>query len=268
MNWQDLDGADTILRVSGGKEFKVRKDILSAASPVLKRMLSTSHPPLDLSRTPVVDVDDSPELLDAFLQSIYPVSGIPTFPDAEALVSFLRLVHKYRAPCALDIVAYYLPLTGDMLPLQRYAIFCACGQEATAEDLARNAPLTSIDHLDPVCDLLTAAQHRRLVHFMVGREQRMREIVSRHREGISGADFGPCGDAAHRLYFDMAIDDVQAAFEADPCFQLDGLEFAPKESIPVSPCTYPCKFNRIGIRKYAETLLGELVDMAKTHPWE
>ena len=89
IEWQTPRDADVILRASGGKEFHARKIILSLSSPVFRDMFSVPQPtPTGSSDLPIVDVDDPPEALGTFLQTIYPGLN-PTINDVGTLASIL-----------------------------------------------------------------------------------------------------------------------------------------------------------------------------------
>lgn len=270
--WKTPPDADVILRTSGGKEFHAHKLVLSLASPVFRDMFSvpqpsTTKPP----QLPTVDVDDSPEALEIFLLIIYPARK-PLIDDIQTLASVLRLADKYDAKDVLDIQWDYLPSTYNNLPpIQMYAILCACGREEEAGAAARRVPFASLKTLDssPLLQLMTIAQYQRLVSFMIARDQRMRNIVNKHHENITNGGRYSCRDTAHSLYPSTIITALQAAFEADPCTQVEkalGLVLS-------APCTFPqceesCKYTVARVRKYAEKLLRELVEMAQNLWWE
>ena len=127
IEWQTPPDADVILRASGGKEFHAHKLVLSLASPVFRDMFSVPQPPpTESSQLPIVDVDDPPEALEAFLQIIYPTRN-PLIEKIETLVAVLRLADKYDAKDILDIHKHHLPsMYSNSSPIQMYAILCAC----------------------------------------------------------------------------------------------------------------------------------------------
>ena len=108
--WQNLPDADIILRASGGKEFHAHKLVLSLASPVFRDMFSVPQPPPtnESPKLPVVDVHDSPEALEIFLQFIYPIRN-PVIRDAYTLASIVRLADKYDAKDAVNLHKGYPP---------------------------------------------------------------------------------------------------------------------------------------------------------------
>jgi hypothetical protein len=269
--WQNPSDADVILRTSGGKEFHAHKLVLSLASPVFRDMFSVPQPPAESSQTLIdtVGVDDPPEALDLFLQIIYPITN-PPISDVETLASILRIADKYDAKVAPDIHKNYLPSMRGNSPLQTYAILCVSGDEKEAEAVVRRAPFASLTcpNSSSLFDLMTAVQYHRLVTFIIARDQRTREIVSRHREVIANENSYSCRDLAHQLYSGTIVTTLQAAFEADPCVRVaEALALVLSAPTTFSLCETGCRYGAIGLRKYAEGLLKELVEMAKDLPW-
>lgn len=271
--WQIPPGADVILRASGGKELHVHKLVLSLASSVFRDMFSVPQPPpTDSSQLPIIDVSDPPEALELFLQTIYPTRN-PLMDDVKKLASVLHLVDKYDARDVLDVHKDYLPSTfGDLPPIQIYAILCACGREEEAGAAARRVSFASLQTLDsnPLLQLITTTQYQRLLSFMTSRDKRMREIVDLHHKKMGESHYR-CSDsdASHALYPRTVVAVLQAAFEADPFVPVvKALGLVTSASRTFQPCRDDCKYSATGLLKYAEGLLGELVEMAQNLSWE
>jgi hypothetical protein len=269
--WQNSPDADVILRASGGKEFYTHKIVLSLASPVFRDMFSAPKlSPTEPSQIPIIDVDDPPKALEAFLQIIYPARE-PLIENIETLVSVLRLADKYGAKDALAIHKHHLPsMYSNSPPIQIYAILCACGREEEAGAAARRVPFESLKTLDsnPILQLITTTQYQRLVSFMTVRDQKMREIVRRHHKSIM-VNNRPCNnDLAHQLYSTTIATSLQAAFETNPCVQVtEALGIVSSASPTFPPCGNRCRYDILGLRTYAEELLKELVRMVENLPW-
>ena len=269
--WQTPPDADVILRTSGGKEFHAHKLILSLASPAFRDMFSVPQPP-STSQLPIIDIDDPPEALKAFLQIIYPAHN-PLINNVETLASVIRLADKYDARAVLGVHKDYLPSTySNLPPVQIYAILCACGREEEAGAAARRVPFASLKTLDsnPLLQLITTTQYQRLVSFMTARDQRMRQIINKHHGDIAYSR-GGCymTDAAHSLFSSTIVATLQAAFEADPCVQVsEALSIVLHAPCTLKPCSDNCKYNTAGLRNYTEGLLKELVEMAQNLSWE
>lgn len=267
--WGTLPGADVILRASGGKELHAHKLVLSLASPVFENMFSIPQPATESSQLPIIDVNDSPETLEQFLRVIYPVPN-PPIHNVELLASLLRLADKYDVKAIFSAHKIYFPtISAGLLPVHEYAILCVSGREKEAEAAARRVPFASLTSLDSstLLDLMTTVQYHRLASFMVTRDQRMRQILNRRREGITGYCSGHA-NPTHRLYSSIIAATLQAAFEADPCIQVTkALCLVLDAPIKPSPCGAECMYNIAGLRRYAEGLLQELVKMAECLPW-
>jgi len=239
---------------------------------VFRDMFSVPHR-TESSQLPIVDVNDPPEALEIFLLIIYPTRN-PLITNVETLVAVLRLADKYDAKDAVDIRKDYLsPMSGGVPPIEMYAILCACGRGEEAGAAARPVPFASLNALDsnPLLQFITTAQYQRLVSLMTARDRRMREIVKLHQKQIQQDTWNhPCPkDTVHYLYSGIIVASLQEAFEANPCVQVaEALGIVSSAPLTFPPCGDRCKYNLQGLRKYAEGLLKELVDMAEALPWE
>ena len=231
-------------------------------------------PPTESSKLPIVDVNDPPQALEIFLQTIYPTRS-PLITDAEMLVTVLRLADKYDAKDVLEIHKEHLSsLSRNFTPIEMYTILCACGREDEAGAAARGVSFASLDSLDsnPLLQLITITQYQRLVSFMTARDRRMREIVKRHQGQLQlrGWSNHWCpSDASHQLYSGIITASLQAAFEANPCIQVvEALNVVSSATLTFSPCKDNCRYNLQGLQNCAERLLEEFVTMARELPWK
>lgn len=103
------DDGDVILR-AGSKsdtqhDFHVHKFIISLASPVFKDMFTFPQPPGQSSdeqyQLPVVDIPETPEVLDIILRFIYPGIESPKITKQSTLTASLLAADKY------DIASIY-----------------------------------------------------------------------------------------------------------------------------------------------------------------
>ena len=76
----DAPGAGAILRSSDGKEFHVHRLILGLASPVFQGMFGFPQSTNNPSEIPTIDIPESSDILQPFLQHLYPRSP-PKIPD-------------------------------------------------------------------------------------------------------------------------------------------------------------------------------------------
>ena len=264
--WKNPVDADVILRASGGKELHAHKAILSFASSVFRDMFSIPQPPNGSSQIPIFDVGDPPEVLETFLQIIYPMVN-PPIKDFKMLVSLFRLADKYDVTkILLDARNYYLPsLCSDPPPIYMYAIYSACGREKEAEAAARGVSFASLTSLtsSPLLHLMTVEHYQRLIVFMVARGRRMRKIIDAYQKATA-----PYICKTHSSHNKTIIAAIQTAFEADPYLrvvEVPGLVSAASAPVPLYSCTR-CGFAR-GLQMYVEMLLKELVEMSETLPW-
>lgn len=96
--------ADFILRSSlPVTDFRVHRLLLSLASPFFDQMLSLPQPsPKELTKVPVVEVSEPPEILQLLLQFVYPVPSPIIDDDLDTLIMVLHAAIKYDVPLAID----------------------------------------------------------------------------------------------------------------------------------------------------------------------
>jgi len=154
-------------------------------------------------------------------------------------------------------------------PIHMYTIFCAYGREKEAEAAARCVSFASLAHLNssPQLHLMTVEYYQRLLGFMVARDQRMREIVVRHRENIANDNDYFYRSDAHPMYSNIIVAAIQAGFEANPCVRVIEALGLVSSTRRFPLCSIKCKYNIDGLQRYAEALLKELVEMAESLPW-
>jgi len=270
--WKTLPGADVILRAPGGKEFHAHTIVLSLASTVFADMFSLpQRPPAEPSRLPVVDIHDSPEAFEMFLQIIYPTPN-PPINDIETLASILRLADKYNAGAVLEVhKEYLLSMCLNSPPVHIYAILCVCGREKEAEAAARRVSFASLASLSshPLLRVMTTEHYHRLVGFMVARDKRMREILRDRRAEFERNLPSPCCNAFHQLHAGTVVTSLQAAFEANPCVRVaEALGIVFSTSPAFSLCNISCVYGVRRLQEFTELILKDLVKMGEELPWE
>ena len=146
-------------------------------------MFTLPQPPTDTSNTlPHVDVDESAETWENILQTIYPVSN-PVIDNLDDLGSLLLAANKYEMQLVIDIHKKSLEnrvfIRED--PLRLYAIACACGFDDQAKYVARNAEFLKVIRCPQGDNLkgLTVASYRRLITFLVERDNELHPILER-----------------------------------------------------------------------------------------
>lgn len=100
----DDPAADFILRSSApATDFHVHRLLLSLASPFFDQMLSLPQPtPKEFSRVPIVEVSETPEILQLLLQFIYPVPDPIIDNDLDTLILTLHAAIKYDVLPAIE----------------------------------------------------------------------------------------------------------------------------------------------------------------------
>jgi len=175
------DDADVVIRAAGTMGFRVHYSSLSLASPIFKDMFTIPQPPSVTPDTlPHVDVQESAKTWEHILRTIYPMPH-PIIGDLDDLVSLLLAAKKYEMQCVIDShkrnFGNHAFIRRD--PLQLYAIACACGLDDHARFVARNADSMMVIKRSQGDDLngLTLASYRRLITFLVERDNELRPIL-------------------------------------------------------------------------------------------
>ena len=96
--------ADFILRSSlPATDFHIHRLLLSLASPFFDHMLSLPQPSSkELSKIPIVEVSEGPEILQLLLEFIYPVPNPIIDDDLNTLISVLHAAIKYDVLPAIE----------------------------------------------------------------------------------------------------------------------------------------------------------------------
>ena len=129
-------GADTVLRSSNGKEFRVHKVILGFASPVFQGRFSLPQPTGYPPQIPTFGVTESSAILEPFIQYLYPCSP-PTVSDLTMWSALYTVVDKYKAEGVMDSLRdILLPKFLETSPLRVYAL-------ASRWDLKEEAKIAS-----------------------------------------------------------------------------------------------------------------------------
>ena len=146
------DDGDTLLRASpesgSNHDFRVHRLILSLASPVFKDMFSFAQPSDQSEQLgiPVVNLPDSPEVLDVILRFIYPGVEPPKFTDLTILSALLSAADKYNISSMWSVLRGALKTFIPGEPFRVYIVACRFGflEEAKAAAMAstpRSIPL-------------------------------------------------------------------------------------------------------------------------------
>ena len=232
------DDGDVILRAGtdpGSKhDFRIHKLILSLASPVFKDMFSFPQPPnqnkIEQPDIPIVDVPDSPQVLDTILRFVYPGVELPKFTDLSLLSALLSAADKYNIASMLPVLRDALNAFIPENSFSVYATACRFGfsEEAKAAAMV-STPLTMLDRkYEEEVRHLPSAHLLRFLRFVIARENvgrsRIRIFLDLSQEG-----FNNLGDIADRHwdkargYYSQLTKVVEDTFVRNPCVELKDL---------------------------------------------
>jgi len=178
----DSSGTDAILRSSDGKELRVHQLILSLSSPVFQGMFSLPQPIDASSGIPSVDVPEPFDILQPFLQYLYPRSP-PRVTDISMWEALYAIADKYAAEVITDPLRDMLvPQFLETSPLRVYALASRWGFEEEAKiastrtltiDIFKDFPREDAELMGGV-----ACQRLYLLHF--NRREAARALVADH----------------------------------------------------------------------------------------
>jgi len=118
----DAPDADAVLRSSDGKEHRVHRLILSLASPVFQGMFGLPQPTDPPSQLPTIDVPESADILQPFIQYLYPCSP-PKISDISMWAALYVIADKYGAEVVMHPLRdMLLPRFLETSPLRVYAL--------------------------------------------------------------------------------------------------------------------------------------------------
>ena len=143
----DFDDADIVLRTPRSKGFRVHRNTLSVASPILRDLVADA-PEASLDDDdrdlPEINVDDAPEDLDLMLRLIYPITPPPKFEDFQELTNAFDILQRYKVQGAQGLLRQILvsPPFLDSDPVRVYALACRLGFKEEAEMAAPLAATT------------------------------------------------------------------------------------------------------------------------------
>lgn len=189
----DTPDADAILRSSDGKEFHVHRFILSLASPVFQAMFNLPQPTGPPSQTPSINVPESSDVLQPFIQYLYPRSP-PKISDISMWAALYAIADKYNVEMITDLLRDMLiPRFLESSPLRVYALASCWGLEEEAK-IASTRTLTMDIFKDfprEDAELMGggACQQLYLLHF--NRREAARSFITDHP--LPSTDDPSCG---------------------------------------------------------------------------
>ena len=254
------DDADVIIRAAGTLDFHAHKLILSLVSPFFKDMFSLPQPPSDTPETlPHVDVQESPKTWENILRTIYPAIPNPAIDTLDDLQSLLFAARVYEMEFVIEThknaFENWAFIEGD--PLHLFSIACACGFEAQATYVARNAGLLGVTRRFDYNNLkgLTFDVYGRLVSFLAERDNEWHQILRNAEPPYRYHCIDCYQDPSRKTFYDRIKVDLDR-----PSLQTEGVYTRALEYR--SECSPRCppnseSFGHSAIKKFIE----EMVEM-------
>ena len=177
----DAPDADTILRSSDGKEFRIHRLILSLASPVFQGMFGLPQPTEPPSQIPSIDVSESSDILQPFIQYLYPQSP-PKISDLSMWAGLYTVADKYNAEVVMDPLRDMLvPRFLKESPLRVYALASHWGFEEEAKIASRGTLTMDISEGFPEEDarLMGSVACQKLYLLHIQRRDKGRALVNK-----------------------------------------------------------------------------------------
>ena len=264
----DTTDADIILRSADGQEFRAHKAILSLASPVFQDMFSFPQPPSpEPLSVPVVDLCETGNAVDLFLQCIYSVPR-RSVEDFEMLEALVAIADKYQAELILSMIESWVTAPKNLRndPLRVYAMGCSTPALTKASrDAARCMTFNAVADACPrTLDRLTTGNYDRLITYLTQREEFTRRIVNDPSWTIF---YNPRCACKTDNRFEMKEEIRKAltnAFISNPSLSEEGaVSLAHQQLSKVPACLFNenCSLVTQG-EEYAKELIGKLVGMS------
>ena len=237
---------DIILRagpdLDSKHDFCVHKLILSLASPVFKDMFTFPQPPDQAlgegHRLPIVDIPESPKVIDTILRLIYPGVEPPKIANVPTLTALLSAADKY------NITSIY-PVLRDALEarlsrhssFEVYVVACRFGFPEVAKAAARVGNTQSVieGSLEEEVRHVSGVDVFRWVKFVQDREREGRSKIKELLDWWQLDYAADCnhGETGKEFYFrlEKAVEEV---FVENPCVGSNDL-FALLYKVPDPP---------------------------------
>jgi len=255
--------ADIILRSSDGKEFRVHRLILSLASPFFQDMFNlpqpTAEPP---SQIPSVDVPEPSDILQPFIQYLYPRSP-PKAPDIAMWVALYTIADKYNVEVVMELLRNMLiPWFLDTSPLRVYALACHWGFKEEAKTAARRTLTMDISGGFPEEDatLMGGLACQKLYLLHIQRQERARTLLNKRTRLLPDSR----GCACSTVVFHALIQALSQRVPTAPWLTAEELyKEAAKTSIP-KKCSVNCCVAFEDARGWISSILEEVSKLPKT----
>ena len=180
----DAPDADAILWSSDGKDLRVHRIILSLASPVFQGMFSLpqSTLPGSSSQIPIIDIPESSDILQPFLQYLYPRLP-PKVSDIAMWTALYTIADKYHAGVVMGPLRDMLiPRFLETAPLRVYALASHWGFEEEAKIASTRTLTLDIfkDLSQEDAELMGGSACRKLYLLHFNRREGARTLITNH----------------------------------------------------------------------------------------
>ena len=223
------------------RDFRVHKFILSLASPVFKDMFAFPQPPNQTSneqQIPIVDVPETPEVIDMTLRLIYPGVEPPKIAGLSTLSALFSAADKYDIASIYPVLRDTLKASLPRQPFGAYAVACRFGFSEEAKEAAKAGNTQSIIYagFDEEVRHISTIDLLRWVRFVQKREKEGRSAIVEALDRWNLADWGGnCGHGEGGKDFCFRLEKaVEKAFVENPCVEVKDL-FAVLDLVPDPP---------------------------------
>lgn len=224
-------------------------------------------PPSEPTSVPAVDISETGDVFDVFLQCIYPTPK-PTVEDLELIEALVAAADKYEVEIILNMVGSWLVAPGNLKedPLRVYAIACSSpALRKPAKEAARYMTLDKVVNADPhTVARIPTMDHDRLVTYLVRRKKKVKSVVEDPSWTMFYDPRCACKTEARLEIKERIKEAVGDAFTSNPSMTVEGaVVLACKQLSKVHACdsNQNCSLVIQG-EEYAKELMQKLVKMS------
>ena len=264
-NFDALD-ADVILRSSDGKELRVHRLILGLSSPVFQGMFGLPQPAdyPDPSQISTLDVADPSDILEPFIQHLYPKSS-PKVADIQTWAALYAIADKYSTEAVMELLRDILiPRFLEASPLRVYALASRWGFEEEAKTASRRTLAMDIfkDFPREDAELMGGVACQRLLFLHFNRRQAAQDLVAKHPLPSSSPDDPSCSCSPPNYH--GIVPALTRRMGSTPWLTAEELmEEIPKWHYP-HPCKETCRNSMKNTYEYFSTLLEGMSNLPQT----
>jgi len=251
--------ADVILRCSDGKELHVHRVILSLASPIFQGMFSlpqpTESPP---SQIPTIDVPETSDILEPFIQYFYPRSP-PKISGLAMWEALYTVADKYNTEVVMEtlrdmLISRFL----EASPVRVYALASHWGLEEEAKIASKGTLKVDLSRGFPEEDakLMGSVACQKLYRLHLERRDRARVLV-----GCRSYQF-PRGCSCPPMNFHTLTHTLSLRVSARPWLTAE--ELYQEAARSTSMCSDTCRNAYKNIHAWFSLILEDLSKLPQT----